>query len=566
MDPSGLMTPPTSQHTSGVDYHATSERIRYEDLSPSVRAVADKALGSPVVRAAPPVTSGFTNAYAGGVLLRDGREGFLKATGPESPFPVLSLRREAQVLEALGDQIPAVAMIGTDASSDGGQVLALDWVEGHLPGLPWTEDEIALVRSACERVAEVPGAALASLSPGQVADDLLEDHGLRAAIKDGLTMPRSPDLLPPWHPARIDEVVALAADTEALRVGDHLIHCDLRPDNLLIGRGAGETSDRAYVLDWNWVTLGPAWCDWVGVIPTMAAQGHDLAKLLDSTSLSRSRTRTPWTCGWPCWRSTCWSAARTNHRRARPWRCAVSPARKSSQRAPSPWSPPRARRRPGSTAAARLKGERPEDRSDRDPVCRAMDDGDRVAGPNLPGGDHAQVGAGHGRTRERPQPAAFGDPAAERATRYSRDGHRQLQLVPDPPPLADHCTVDVKPGRGEVLAEHTAREGALQDGLPVVEILPGIGMHGLRVAAVILAVTDTVAERGHSSHASFDEFSAAPAAAPREGQTLATSGGPPPSVTSPTRETAKWPTPERSSGPGGLSRRTTVRARTALCW
>ena len=192
------------------------------------------------------------------------------------------------MLEALGDQIPAVAMIGTDASSDGGQVLALDWVEGHLPGLPWTEDEIAQVRSACERVAEVPGAALASLSPGQVADDLLEDHGLRAAIKDGLTMPRSPDLLPPWLPARIDEVVALAADTEALRVGDHLIHCDLRPDNLLIGRGAGETSGRAYVLDWNWVTLGPAWCDWVGVIPTMAAQGHDLAKLLDSTSLSRS--------------------------------------------------------------------------------------------------------------------------------------------------------------------------------------------------------------------------------------------------------------------------------------
>jgi Phosphotransferase enzyme family len=288
MDPSGLMTPPTSQHTSGVDYHTTSERIRYEDLSSSVRAAADKALGSPVVRAAPPVTSGFTNAYAGGVLLRDGREGFLKATGPEFPFPVLSLRREAQVLEALGDQIPAVAMIGTDASSDGGQVLALDWVEGHLPGLPWTEDEIALVRSACERVAEVPGAALASLSPGQVADDLIEDHGLRAAIKDGLTMPRSPDLLPPWLPARIDEVVALAADTEALRVGDHLIHCDLRPDNLLIGRGAGETSDRAYVLDWNWVTLGPAWCDWLGVIPTMAAQGHDLAKLLDSTPLSRS--------------------------------------------------------------------------------------------------------------------------------------------------------------------------------------------------------------------------------------------------------------------------------------
>jgi len=42
------------------------------------------------------------------------------------------------------------------------------------------------------------------------------------------------------------------------------------------------------VLDWNWFTLGPTWCDWVGVVPTMHAQGHDLGELLDSSPLSRS--------------------------------------------------------------------------------------------------------------------------------------------------------------------------------------------------------------------------------------------------------------------------------------
>jgi hypothetical protein len=216
------------KHAPGVNYHATSERIHYADLSLAVREAADTALGSPVVEAAPPVTSGFTNAYAGGVQLRDGRQAFLKASGPEFPFPVLSLGREAQVLEALGEQIPAVPMIGAATSGDGGRVLALDWVEGHLPGLPWTQDEIGLVRAACERVAEVPSSALAALTPGHVVDDLL------------------------------------------------------------IGRRAGEVSDRAYVLDWNWVTLGPAWCDWVSVIPAMQAQGHDLGELLDSTPLSRS--------------------------------------------------------------------------------------------------------------------------------------------------------------------------------------------------------------------------------------------------------------------------------------
>jgi hypothetical protein len=188
----------------------------------------------------------------------------------------------------LGRQIPAAAMIGAGASGDGGQVLALEWVEGHLPGLPWTDHEIALVRSACERIAEIPVAALTSLAPAHVVEDALANQQLRDALTGGLRLPGSLNLLPDWLPARLDEVVAIAGDTDALRGEDHVNHFDLRPDNLLIGRGAGEVRDRVYVLDWNWVTLGPAWCDWVSVIPTMQAQGHDLAALLDSTPLSQS--------------------------------------------------------------------------------------------------------------------------------------------------------------------------------------------------------------------------------------------------------------------------------------
>ena len=105
-------TASTSEHTPGVNYRATSERFRYEDLPPAVREAADAALGSPVVRAGPPVTSGFTRAYAGQVLLEDGRQAFLKATGPDLPIPVTALRREAQMLTALGDRIPAVPLIG----------------------------------------------------------------------------------------------------------------------------------------------------------------------------------------------------------------------------------------------------------------------------------------------------------------------------------------------------------------------------------------------------------------------------------------------------------------------
>lgn len=277
----------TSEHTPGVNYHATSDRLHYEDLSPAVRRAADLALGAPVVWAAAPVTSGFTRAYAGRVLLKDGRHAFLKASGPDLPVPVQALRREAQILTSLGDRIPSVPLIGAGEADDGGQVLALDWIDGHLPGHPWADDEIALVRGACEAVATVPSSTLEALAPGRVALDLLSDEQLQAALADGLATSTSLARLPDWLPARIDEVLSLARQAASLLVGDHLNHFDLRPDNLLIGRGAGDASDRAYLLDWNWVTLGPAWCDWVGLVPSIQDQGHRLGELLDSTPLSR---------------------------------------------------------------------------------------------------------------------------------------------------------------------------------------------------------------------------------------------------------------------------------------
>src|SRR5665811_2549116 len=81
-------------------------------------------------------------------------------------------------------------------------------------------------------------------------------------------------------------------------------------------------------------------------------------------------------------------------------------------------------------------------RDSRDAVRRTVDHGDRIAGADQPWPRHAQVRARHRSTGKRPQPAAFGHPEPERAARYARDGHRQLELVPDPPALADHRPVD----------------------------------------------------------------------------------------------------------------------------
>jgi hypothetical protein len=211
-DYGGMKPASTSQHTSEINYYATCERIDFEDLSAAVRAAADSALGSPVVRA----------AAAGHLRLHQRLCGSGVAPRPASAHPVLALARETQVLEALAGQIPAVPMIGAGRSSDGGHVLALDWVEGHLPGFPWTRDEIALVRSACEQVWQAPTAALATLEPAHLADELLADVKLRNALTDGLAVPGSLDQLPVWLPTRIDEVLALAGDIDGLRVENHL--------------------------------------------------------------------------------------------------------------------------------------------------------------------------------------------------------------------------------------------------------------------------------------------------------------------------------------------------------
>jgi hypothetical protein len=53
------------------------------------------------------------------------------------------------------------------------------------------------------------------------------------------------DLLPAGLPSTC--CLRLARQSATLLVGDHLNHFDLRPDNLLIGRGTGEANDRGWV-------------------------------------------------------------------------------------------------------------------------------------------------------------------------------------------------------------------------------------------------------------------------------------------------------------------------------
>jgi hypothetical protein len=63
----------------------------------------------------------------------------------------------------------------------------------------------------------------------------------------------------------------------------------------------------------------------------------------------------------------------------------------------------------------------------------------------------------------------------------------------DPPALADQGGVDRHALGGEVLAEHPAGQRPVKLGLPVVEVLPGVGVDRLIRTAVVAHVVDPVA-------------------------------------------------------------------------
>ena len=52
--------------------------------------------------------------------------------------------------------------------------------------------------------------------------------------------------------------------------GTSAVHGDLRPDNLLM-----DATDNCWTVDWNWLTLGAPWLDWVGLLPLAQHDGID---------------------------------------------------------------------------------------------------------------------------------------------------------------------------------------------------------------------------------------------------------------------------------------------------
>jgi hypothetical protein len=272
-----------------VDYTATSQRPQWGELPAAVQEAVARAAGGPVLRAERSVGSGFTGGFAAVLHLAGGSRVFAKAGASANAHIIEAYRREAQVLAALPPGVPAPRLVGSaalaagDADSQAWQIVVVEVVDGHLP-VPWTEPDLAAAHEACLAVAAALDPAPAELTSllGSLVTDVAEDGTIRSVFAD-LAAGRLPLTWgqPAWLPHRYAELDALLEVAPAALAGTCATHGDLRADNVLV------TSGRAVVVDWNWLSLGPVWTDFVGLLPPARAEGVDADGWLRRSPLTR---------------------------------------------------------------------------------------------------------------------------------------------------------------------------------------------------------------------------------------------------------------------------------------
>lgn len=266
-----------------VDYSATSDRPAWDELPETVRQACAAALGSGVAAAGPPVGSGFTGGFAAPLRLVDGREVFVKAAAqPMHAYDAYQL--EAKVVPQLPVAVTVPRIVATAAVNDAETnwfMVAAERIAGRMPGAPWSATDFATVTANCEAMA-------AALTPSPLDDlepflSVVEADGFPRDLPDRIssgdrTLPVG---FQPGLGTRLGELGELVRLYPKALAGEAAAHGDLRPDNMLL-----DTAGKCWTLDWNWLALGPAWMDWVGLLPLAQHHGIDTAEAVARSPLT----------------------------------------------------------------------------------------------------------------------------------------------------------------------------------------------------------------------------------------------------------------------------------------
>jgi aminoglycoside phosphotransferase (APT) family kinase protein len=237
-------------------------RSAWGDVPPTVRTAVDDAVGCPVVGTTT-VAGGFSPGPAVRAVLRDGRSVFLKAACTSmNEESVRMHRRERDVLAALPTFVPAPALLG--CVDDGHWiVLAVEWIDGHTPDAASAAD-VHRVLGLLQLLVECTGGVQidGTGTVGQTHADLF-GHWARLAAE-------LPDGLDAWTRRHLDRLVELDDHALAATAGDHLVHLDVRTDNVVLG-ALGARDD--VLVDWPGAAIGAPWIDLVSMLPALHLDG-----------------------------------------------------------------------------------------------------------------------------------------------------------------------------------------------------------------------------------------------------------------------------------------------------
>ncbi|MCZ2402769.1 phosphotransferase [Paenarthrobacter sp. Z7-10] len=266
------------------DYAQTAQRAPWSALPPLVRKTLTLHLGEDVL-SVEPAGGGFTHGFA--AILRGGSKCMFAKAAPETDdFLYGAYLLEGQVLKSLPAGLPMPGFRTADGVDAGGirwQLLCFDAVQAHMPGRPWTEPELGAVHASLLAVEAGVGELPPQLKGQTLAEQLAGDPDLKRLFGDlasGAELPAFAPLVTPESAADLQMLVDLSAS--ALR-GQSVLHNDLRPDNILIR----EADSVALFCDWNFLTVGPRWADWVLVLAYAWQDGLDADAWLQCSELSR---------------------------------------------------------------------------------------------------------------------------------------------------------------------------------------------------------------------------------------------------------------------------------------
>jgi aminoglycoside phosphotransferase (APT) family kinase protein len=233
-------------------------RVDWPDLPSSLRAAIEHEVGGRVHHVEN-AAGGFSPGFAARVHTDDGALRFVKAIA--SPGWRFLYEREARIAPLLPDGAPFPRWRFTIQEGDW-IALGFDVIDGREASIPWSTRDLERVHAAHLTMTE-------RLDPSPVPveeagemwgdwfsrwRDFARDDELAHALPDGWTR-------------HLDELAGLEAAWPACTVGQHLVHLDLRADNVLL------TDREVYVVDWAFAARGQPWMDLVCLYPNVALGG-----------------------------------------------------------------------------------------------------------------------------------------------------------------------------------------------------------------------------------------------------------------------------------------------------